>query len=48
MGIFCLKMLCEEGQSVIKRDILIVVKGGQKKVIFKQRSPDQSEIHETK
>lgn len=28
-------MLCEEGQSVIKRDILIVVKGGQKKSHFK-------------
>lgn len=47
MGILCLKMLCEEGQSVFKRDILIVVKGG-KKVIIKQRSPDQSENHETK
>lgn len=48
MGILCLKMLCEEGQRVIKRDILIVVKGRQKKDILKQKSPDQSENHKTK
>lgn len=31
MGILCTKMLCEEGRSVIKSDILFIVKKVQRK-----------------